>query len=198
MMVRGWGRPKLVAICILLSLLVSQPGRALEEGTLDDVGVNSGQGSMATLFYHERHKGNSFTAAGARLGGNINRAETLFFHVLFEARLGRAWGGDGEYHRFVSLPLGFGLAYAMGPARIYAEGGWDLLELIANDLLTSEEDAQAGNSEVDVDTFFGLGLELRLNPRFALDLRARYNDISGVSIRDDASWYGGLGLVYRY
>ena len=197
-MLRRWICPELAAVCVLLLALVPQSGWASEEENPPDAGVDPGQGSMATLLYHERHQGNSFTAAGARLGGNINRAETLFFHVLFEARLGRAWGGDGEYHRFVSLPLGFGLAYAMGPARIYAEGGWDLLELIANDLVTSEEDAQAGNSEVDVDTFFGLGLELRLNPCFALDLRARYNDISGVSIRDDASWYGGLGLVYRY
>ncbi len=197
-MLRKWIRSELAAVCLLLLVLFPQPGRAAEDENPSEEGVDPGQGSMATLLYHERHKNNSFTAAGVRLGGNIDRAETLFFHVLLEARLGRAWGDDGEYHRFVSLPLGLGLAYARGPARIYVEGGWDLLELIANDLVTSAEDAQVGNSEVDVDTFFGVGLELRLNSRFGLDLRARYNDISGVSIRDDASWYGGVGLVYRY
>ncbi len=193
MLSSGLRRGRLVLCALLLGMT---PVLAAGEEAMVDESARPGLAAQGV--YYERYRGNSFIGTSLRLGGAMDSARRVFFRAVMEARLGRARGGDGEYHRFVSLPLGLGLAYGLGRVRVYAEGGWDLLELIANDLLSSEEDAKAGNNAVDVDTFFGLGLEVPLKPRLDLDLRARYNAVSGTSIRDHARWYGGLGVIYRY
>ncbi len=180
----------------LIVAMLAWAGLAWAEGSKRE--AQAGEASLPLSVYYERYGDNDFAGILMRpFEFNLNEAKTWWFHGLVDTRAGRAADEQNQLRGIGSFNLGLGVRYG-NRHFLFTELGWDMLEVIANDLLTSQEDKDAGNNAVNVDWFFTIGAGWRVNTRWVLGVHSRYNDISGIRIRDTAAFYYGASVGYSY